>query len=107
MEPKQEEWINQVLGSLEGIQRTEPSPFLFAKIRDRLEAKPVPVHVPVRVIWLTVASFVLLLLLNWRVINPSSQLVPSHDQDLKAVISDMKLYPVSTEFYDVWSEQNY
>ncbi|GAB3687665.1 hypothetical protein GCM10027592_01520 [Spirosoma flavus] len=105
MEPEKEKWINDVLRSVDGIERAEPSPFLYAKIRHRLfEAAPT-VFLPTRTVWLVVTSFALLLLLNWRVV--SQQVQPSDADDLSTVVSEMQLYPATNQPYSQWSEQNY
>ena len=107
MEPKKDKWINDVLGSLNSIQRTEPSPFLFAKIQNRLTAENTTVYLPARTLWLTVASFALLLLLNWRIVSQQVTPVSADSSELNTVVSDMKLYPATNQPYDLWSEQSY
>lgn len=37
MDPKKEQWKEEVLKSLENIQPAKPNPFLFAKIQHKLE----------------------------------------------------------------------
>ncbi|MVM29768.1 hypothetical protein GO755_06970 [Spirosoma sp. HMF4905] len=107
MEPKKDKWIIDILGSLDGIQRAEPNPFLFAKIQKRLDQEPPKTYVSVRVVWGMVASFVLLILLNWQVINQSARVKPAEATDLNTVVSDMQLYPSNNQLYDLWSGQNY
>ncbi|GAB4031233.1 hypothetical protein [Spirosoma gilvum] len=107
MEPEKDKWINDVLGSLEGMKRAEPSPFLYAKLQNRLLAKHIPVYVPARTVWLTVASFALLLLLNWQIIERPSTPKTHDTSDLNTVVSDMYLYPSTYQPYDLWSGQNY
>lgn len=108
MEPNQEKWVNDILNSLDGVQRAEPSPFLFAKIRNRLSKTPAPIYVSERVAWLTAASFALLFLLNYQVINPLAWPTAHQTSELNTVVSDMLLFPASNQLYDnLWSEQNY
>lgn len=106
MEPEKDKWIAEVFDSLNGMQRAEPGPFLFAKIQHRLAGGISPVYVPARTVWLAVASFALLVLLNWRM---ASQPIPtaSNNTELNTVISGMQLYPDSNQPYDLWSGQNY
>ncbi|CCH00617.1 hypothetical protein FAES_2608 [Fibrella aestuarina BUZ 2] len=94
MEPKQQQWINDVLGSLDGLQRAEPSPFLYAKIRNRLNGQPVA-YAPKKLVWLVAASFALLALLNWRLVASSTvpTNVPSESASLRALASEWQLYP--------------
>ena len=107
MEPKKDKWINDVLGSLDNIQRAEPSPFLFAKIQNRLAGESATVYLPARTAWFTVASFALLLLLNWRIISRQSAPINADATDLNTVVSDMQLYPSTNQPYDLWSGQSY
>ncbi|GAB4001173.1 hypothetical protein GCM10028807_56690 [Spirosoma daeguense] len=107
MEPEKEKWINNALRSTDGIERAEPSPFLYAKIRHRLfEATP-SVYLPTRTVWLTATSFALLLLLNWRVVSQQASRVNTDDTELSTIVSEMQLYPATNQPYSVWSEQNY
>jgi len=99
MEPEKEQWINKVLGSLDGIQRAEASPFLFAKIRNRLTAEPAPIYVPLRTVWLIAASFAMLLLLNWGVAASVFSSGTTDSVDLDTVITDMHLYPSTNQLY--------
>lgn len=107
MEPEQENWINDVLGSLDGLNRTEPSPFLFARIRNRLLTNPSVAYVPNRMVWLAAASFAVLALLNWQIIAGLAGQGVQERNELNSVINDMRLYPTSNQLYDVWSGPNY
>ncbi|MBD2702492.1 hypothetical protein IC229_17725 [Spirosoma sp. BT702] len=107
MEPEKEKWINDVLRIADGIERADPSPFLYAKIRHRLfEAAP-RVYLPARTVWLTATSFALLLLLNWRVVSQQVSPADADEVELSTVVSEMQLYPATNQPYSLWSEQNY
>lgn len=60
---KQEEWTNEVLNSLEGIQRVEPSPYLYSKIQTRLNSN-MEEKIPFRWAFFSIASLVLLFVIN-------------------------------------------
>jgi hypothetical protein len=105
MEPKKDKWINDILASADGIERAEPGPFLYTRIRNRLATSVE--YVPARTVWLTIASFALLLLLNWRVTSRLSEKVSDDNDELNAVITDMQLDPTSNQPYNLWSGQNY
>lgn len=105
MEPEKTKWINAILNSLDGLQRAEPSPFLFAKIQNRLAARPD--YVPMRTVWLAAASFALLAVLNWQLADSLGSPAPTTTGELEKVITDLHLYPATNQFYDVWSGQNY
>lgn len=107
MDLQQEKWIKDVLASTQGIQRPEPSPFLFAKIRDRLNVPQRPVYVPARTVWLAAASFALLALLNWQLMTQRVSAPTNREAELNAVVTEMQLYPASNQLYDVWNGQNY
>jgi len=107
MEPEKDKWINDVLGSIDGMNRAEPGPFLYAKIQHRLKTTPTTAYVPTRTVWLAIASFALLVLLNWRITSQSVNATPSDNPALNSVISDMQLYPDSNQPYELWSGQNF
>ncbi|WP_460964717.1 hypothetical protein [Spirosoma litoris] len=107
MELKKNKWINDILSSSDGIQRVDPSPFLFAKIQTQLDTEASAVYLPARTVWLVVASFALLLLLNWRIISQQSAPFSPNSTELNAVVSDMQLYPSTNQPYDLWSGQSY
>jgi len=107
MEPGKEKWINDVLRSLDGLQRAEPRPFLFAKIRHRLSIESV-VYVSPRAVWITAVSFALLLAVNWRVLKQPASSAITQATELNTVVTDMQLYPTDNQLYDhPWSGQNY
>jgi hypothetical protein len=108
-QPHQEKWINDVLNSTHGIQRPEPSPFLFAKIRDRLNVVQPSVYVPTRTVWLATASFALLAMLNWQLITQTTKTttLTTQSTELNSVVTEMELYPATNQLYDVWNGQNY
>ncbi|MEZ0607534.1 hypothetical protein ACAW74_03410 [Fibrella sp. WM1] len=93
MEPKPQQWINDVLRSLDGLQPAEPSPFLYAKIRNRIAAPPVT-YAPKRLVWLAAASFAILALLNWRLVGSSAN-VAGEAASLRALASAWQLYPTN------------
>ncbi|NID12255.1 hypothetical protein [Fibrivirga algicola] len=107
MEPGKDTWINDVLGSLDGLSRAEPSPFLFAKIRNKLTDAPSSGYVPTRLVWLATASFALLAVLNWQLLQRVSGTTSPTSADLHTVVTDMHLYPSTHQLYAVWSGQNY
>ena len=99
MEPKKEKWINDILNSMEGMQRADPGPFLYAKIRNRLQTEAPAVYVSSRTVWLAVASFALLILLNWRVMDRSSNASVSQPANLTTVVTEMNLFPTGNQLY--------
>ncbi len=107
MDQEKETWINNVLGSLANTHRAEPSPFLFAKIRNRLIPEQQTVYVSAKTAWTISASFALLVLLNWQVLNQPATSSTHQADELTTVVSGMQLYPTTNQLYDVWSEQNY
>lgn len=60
---EKERWKNEVLGSLEGLQRAEPDPALYAKIQTRLDAGTKPRLQVIHRSYVAVAAACLLLLL--------------------------------------------
>lgn len=107
MEPQKDKWIDDVLSSLNGIQRAEPEPFLYARIRHHIDSNRSAVYVSARTVWLAAASFALLLLLNWQIVSRQPVRADSTGDALNTVVSEMQLYPASHQPYDLWSAQDY
>ncbi|MBO0934405.1 hypothetical protein J2I48_25575 [Fibrella sp. HMF5036] len=93
MEPEKEQRINHILGSLTGMQRAEPGPFLYAKIRHRLVATATPVVVSRPMVWLVAAAFSALVLLNWRAMGQPSGADQADPASLDAVVTSLQLFP--------------
>ena len=72
MRQNQEQWINEVMGSLEGIQPSEGNPYLHTRVLARLQQNPA--RQPVKLTWVyaTVTVFVFMLVLNVLGWNASS-----------------------------------
>ncbi|WP_080239395.1 hypothetical protein [Spirosoma rigui] len=104
MDPKKETWINDTLGSLDNSPRTDPSPFLFAKILHGLRSDSARHYVSSRTVWLALASFILLAALNWQLASHTTR---SPRNELTTVVTNLHLYPANNQLYDPWSEQNY
>jgi hypothetical protein len=99
MKSTETEWINDILNSVEGIERAAPNPFLLAKIQHRLMAKPSQTMVPARLVWLAAGAFVLLLMLNAQFIQQRLARPNQTDTQLSAVVSEMQLYPTQNQLY--------
>lgn len=65
-----EKWTNEILNSLEGMQKAEPSPYLYAKIQTRLKST-MEEKIPVRWAFLSMASLGLLLVINILFVKPA------------------------------------
>lgn len=84
MDPKKEQWKEEILDSLENIQPAEPNPFLFAKIQRKLDEQrkaksPTFISKPILTLAFTAIAF--LISLNFFAI---SQL---NNQDYDSVTS--------------------
>jgi hypothetical protein len=78
--------IQKIMSSLDGIRQAEPSPFLYSKILNRIETAVIE-RVPARLIWITVASFALLFFLNFSMVNRLKK-NPENKQEGAAVLSN-------------------
>ncbi|TAE21755.1 MAG: hypothetical protein EAZ91_24750 [Cytophagales bacterium] len=106
MDRSKEQWQKEVMGSVEGLERAEPNPFLFAKIQHRIQQASARVaYVPARTVWLVAASFALLALLNWRAFQSES--ATSSSDELNSVATDMQLFPPNIQPNSQWSGQNF
>jgi hypothetical protein len=68
MDMNNEKRINEVLNSLDKIQRAEASPFLYDRILYKINAEGSE-YTPARLVWLAAASFALLLILNITILK--------------------------------------
>jgi hypothetical protein len=68
MDMNSEKRINEVMKSLDGIQRAEAGPFLYTRIQSRIKDS-VAEYTPARLIWLAAASLALLFVLNFSAIR--------------------------------------
>ncbi|MDW3648590.1 MAG: hypothetical protein R8P61_16100 [Bacteroidia bacterium] len=76
MDPKKEQWLNEVMNSLEGKSAAEPNPFLFAKIKRKIESPDASadhVFIGKRALVMAFAALALLLSLNILAISELSQ----------------------------------
>lgn len=99
MEPSQDTWINAILTSTDGLQRATPSPFLYAKIWNRLNARLVDLPISGRTVWLAATALIVLIVLNWTVASQHSAATPTDTAGLQTVVSDMNLYPAPHQLY--------
>lgn len=60
---EQEKWTSEILNSLDGMQKAEPSPYLFGKIQNKLNTQIVE-KIPARWAFVSMVSMVLLLVIN-------------------------------------------
>jgi hypothetical protein len=63
-----EKEINEILNSLQNMQKAEAGPFLYNKVMNRINVMKEE-SAPVKFVWLAAASFVLLILFNFRTVK--------------------------------------
>jgi type VI protein secretion system component VasF len=90
MKKNQEQWIDEVMGSLQGMQPAEGNPYLHTRILAHLQN---PAREPVQVKWVyTVATaFVLMLLVNVMGWNMSFKSDDQETVDIETVINEYEL----------------
>jgi hypothetical protein len=81
---KKEDFINNVLNSVDGISKAIPQDDLFSKIEQKIATKNV---VPMQTIWLVAASIVVLISLNVVLLNGSTTSNKSEIAGLESVIN--------------------
>jgi uncharacterized membrane protein YvbJ len=67
-----EKWIQQVENSIEGIEQAAVNPYLYSKIMNRIQQKAL-VYVKPKLVWISLASFAILVVLNVLVFGVSRQ----------------------------------
>ena len=60
----QEKWINEVLESTKGMQKAEPSPFLFEQITSKIKLGKQPVQINSTIKWGLAVSMSVIIILN-------------------------------------------
>ncbi len=78
-----EQWANEVLQSLEGIQRAEPSADLFAKISQKLPKEKVIKMIPLKHLKWVAAAACVLIVINIFVFKSSIQTEQPNDYNYK------------------------
>ena len=81
---KKEDFINNVLNSVDGMSKAIPQDDLFSKIEQKIATKNV---VPMQTIWLVAASIVVLISLNVVLLNGSTTSNKSEIAGLESVIN--------------------
>jgi hypothetical protein len=91
MKKNQEQWIDEVMGSLQDIQPAEGNPYLHTRVLARLQQ--IPARQPVQVKWVyTVAiAFTVMLLLNVMGWNMSFNNDEQDSVDIETVINEYEL----------------
>ena len=64
-----ENWTNEVMNSLDGMQKAEPSPYLYSKIQTRLNSV-LEEKIPVRWALFSLASLVVLFVIGILSVKP-------------------------------------
>ena len=79
MDAGKDQWIDEVITSLNGLQRAEPQPFLWTRVMSRVrEQKPVATSY----MWLAAASFAILIVLNILVFSSGKGQHPARPDGL-------------------------
>lgn len=84
---EQEKWTNEVLNSLDGMQKAEPSPYLYTRIQSKLNSGAGNM-IPVRFAILSLGSIAIVLLLSISYVQLSGQ---STTNDEQAIIYEQQL----------------
>lgn len=99
MKQDEEQWAKEVMQSLEGLQRAEPSPFLYKRILSGIKESAAYEVSPVTV-WLAAASFALILLLNVRAIKNAGGNTRSEQQELRELALQYQLINTNNTLYN-------
>lgn len=92
-----EKWINDVENSLIGLNWAEVNPYLYSKIIDRLNTVEAT---PTKIVWASVASFIVILTLNIFVLTTSNFNKPQNYSELQIVAKQYKIINDNTINYN-------
>lgn len=87
---EKEQFINEVLNSIDGITNVEPNDNLFSKIEQRIQEKSV---VPMKTIWMVAASIIVLMSLNIVILTSKNKTNDTSISELeKSIHKSNQLY---------------
>lgn len=93
-----EKWITEVENSLSGLKPADVNPYLHSKIIDRLNARNEVA--PSKIVWASVASFIVILTLNIFVLTTSNFNKPQNYSELQIVAKQYKIINDNTINYN-------
>lgn len=91
MKKNQEQWIDEVMGSLQGLQPAEGNPYLHTRILARLQQNPARQAVQVKWVYTVAIAFTAMLLLNVMGWNMSFSNNDQDSVDIETVINEYEL----------------
>ena len=90
MKKNQEQWIDEVMGSLQDIQPAEGNPYLHTRVLARLKQTPARQAIQVKWVYAVATVFVLMFILNvvgWNTLSTEDQ----DTTDIETVINEYEL----------------
>ncbi len=90
MDMNKEKWINEVMNSLDDVKSAEANPFLYNKILNKISSGKVE-QMPLKLVWLAAASFLLLVLLNFSIIKKSDSASSKSKNEVETLANSYQL----------------
>ena len=81
--------VDEVLNSLDDVQRAEASPFLYSKIRNRMEAPRE--FLPQQLVWRLAAALIIVAVLNLFTIVHFQSKEPRNDRGVELVANEYSI----------------
>ena len=91
MKKNQEQWIDEVMGSLQGMQPAEGNPYLHTRVLARLQQNPARQPVQVKWVYTVAIAFTVMLLVNVMGWNMSFSNDEQDSVDIETVINEYEL----------------
>ncbi len=91
MKKNQEQWIDEVMGSLQGLQPAEGNPYLHTRVLARLQQNPARQPVKLKWVYAVATAFVVMLLVNVMGWNTSFGSDDQDTVDIETVINEYEL----------------
>ncbi len=91
MKKNQEQWIDDLMGSLQGLQPAEGNPYLHTRVLARLQQSPARQPVQIKWVYTVATAFVLMLLVNVMGWNMSFNNDEQETVDIETVINEYEL----------------
>ena len=91
MKKNQEQWIDEIMGSLQGMQPAEGNPYLHTRVLARLQQNPARQPVQVKWVYTVAIAFTVMLLVNVMGWNMSFSNDEQDSVDIETVINEYEL----------------
>lgn len=99
MKQEKEQWTEDVMESLDGLQPASPGPFLYHRVMAAVK-ESARYEVSKATMWLAAASFALVLLLNFQAIRNAGSGAGTEQQELRQLAVQYQMLNTNNTLYN-------